>query len=129
MQRYTGYLSLLMLLSYVAGFLYSQLTVQPFVHGSLQLQFTLFSLALGYLVRLVRSDTVVAICFAVMLLATVKFSWVWFGGVLSDRVIGTLFGGYLVAFLLCSYQIAVLRRTIRQNKLKDNASTESPSKD
>lgn len=119
MQLFTSYLSLVMLVSYVAGFFYSQLTVQPFVYGALQLQFTLFSLALGYLVRLVRNDTVVAICFAVMLLALIKFSMVWFGTELSQRVIGALFGGYLLAFVLCSYQIAMLRREIKQKKLAD----------
>lgn len=119
MQLFTSYLSLVMLISYVAGFFYSQLTVQPFVYGALQLQFTLFSLALGYLVRLVRNDTVVAICFAVMLLALIKFSMVWFGTELSQRVIGALFGGYLLAFVLCSYQIAMLRREIKQKKLAD----------
>lgn len=119
MQLFTSYLSLVMLVSYLAGFFYSQLTVQPFVYGALQLQFTLFSLALGYLVRLVRNDTVVAICFAVMLLALIKFSMVWFGTELSQRVIGALFGGYLLAFVLCSYQIAMLRREIKQKKLAD----------
>ena len=129
MQKYTGYLSLLMLVSYVGGFFYSQLTAQPFVYGSLQLQFTLFSLALGYLVRLVRNETVVAICFAIMLLAVAKFSWVWFGSTLSDRVIGSLFGGYLVAFILCSYQIAMLRREIKQKKLNVSPTNESAPKD
>ena len=129
MQKYTGYLSLLMLVSYVGGFFYSQLTAQPFVYGSLQLQFTLFSLALGYLVRLVRNETVVAICFAIMLLAVAKFSWVWFGSTLSDRVIGSLFGGYLVAFMLCSYQIAMLRREIKQKKLNTSPTNESPPKE
>lgn len=117
MQLYTSYLSLVVLASYVFGFFYSQLTAQPFTYGALQLQFTLFSLALGYLVRLVRSDTVVAICFAVMLLALVKFSWVWFGSDISERVIGGLFAGYLLAFILVAYQIAMLRREIKQKKL------------
>lgn len=129
MQQYTGYLSLVMLVSYVGGFFYSQLTAQPFVYGSLQLQFTLFSLALGYLVRLVRNETVVAICFAVMLLAVAKFSWVWFGSMLSDRVISALFGGYLVAFMSCSYQIALLRREIKQKKLNLTAENESDTKE
>jgi hypothetical protein len=129
MQQFTGYLSLVMLVSYLGGFFYSQLTAQPFVYGSLQLQFTLFSLALGYLVRLVRNETVVAICFAIMLLAVAKFSWVWFGSTLSERVIGSLFGGYLVAFMLCSYQIAILRREIKQKKLDVSPTNESTPKE
>lgn len=129
MQKYTGYLSLLMLVSYVGGFFYSQLTAQPFVYGSLQLQFTLFSLALGYLVRLVRNETVVAICFAIMLLAVAKFSWVWLGSTLTERVIGSLFGGYLIAFSLCSYQIAMLRREIKQKKLNISPTNESTPKE
>lgn len=117
MQKAIVILSGLFLLSYLGAAAYHWFALELWYAAEQHLQLVILSLGLAYFVRFVQSGTVLAIMFATILLPMVKLYFQWQNGDSSfQNMIGAYYLLFLLSYALVIYQIAKLKKQIRQQK-------------
>ncbi|HCU65620.1 MAG TPA: hypothetical protein DF774_07675 [Rheinheimera sp.] len=120
MQKAIGIFSVLFLLSYLVAVAYQWFGLGIWYSGELHLQLVLLSLGLWYFVRFVQSGSVLAVIFASILLPQVKLYFQWQQGDNSfQNMIGAYYLLFLLSYVLVIYQIAKLKKQLRQRGQQD----------
>ncbi|MDZ7868236.1 MAG: hypothetical protein U5L02_03390 [Rheinheimera sp.] len=110
MLQATRYLSYFFVLSFVVAFVFIAVKKGALYLDPLHLQYMLMSLGLAYLGQFVQSQTMLTIVFAVILTALVKICTQMYGWPVTERAIGGMNLGYLIAYLLCIQQLIKLKK-------------------
>ena len=117
MQKAIVILSGLFLLSYLGAAAYHWFGLGIWYAAEQHLQLVILSLGLAYFVRFVQSGSVLAIMFASILLPMVKLYFQWQNGDNSfQNMISAYYLLFLLSYALVIYQIAKLKKQIRQQK-------------
>lgn len=117
MQKAIGIFSVLFLLSYLVAVGYQWFALGLWYQGELHLQLVLLSLGLWYFVRFVQSGSVLAVIFASILLPQVKLYFLWQSGqVLRPDMMPVYYLLFLLCYALVIYQIAKLKKQLRQQQ-------------
>jgi len=110
MLKATRYLAYCFVLSFLFCLLYVGVTKGTVYQDPLHLQYMLMSLGLAYLVQFVQSQTMLSVVFAVMLATLVKLFTQLYGWPITERAIGGMNLGFLIAYLLCIQQLMQLKK-------------------
>lgn len=110
MLQATRYLSYFFLLSYFIALIFTGVMQGTLYQDPLHLQYMLMSLGLAYLAQFMQNQTMLTIVFAVILTALVKICTQMYGWSISERAVGGLNLGYLIAYLLCIQQLVKLKK-------------------
>ncbi|MFC0049682.1 hypothetical protein [Rheinheimera tilapiae] len=110
MLQATRYLSYFFLLSYFVALIFTGVMKGTVYQDPLHVQYMLMSLGLAYLAQFVQSQTMLTVVFAVILTALVKICTQMYGWHITERAIGGMNLGYLIAYLLCIQQLVKLKK-------------------
>jgi hypothetical protein len=110
MLQATRYISYFFLLSYFIALIFTGVMKGTLYQDPLHVQYMLMSLGLAYLGQFVQSQTMLTVVFAVILTALVKICTQMYGWPITERAVGGMNLGYLIAYLLCIHQLIKLKK-------------------